>query len=56
MNLQNKCALITGSSRGIGKSIAITLAGYGADIAVNYVKDNDGVNLNDAQKVFEEIN
>ena len=55
MNLQNKCALITGSSRGIGKSIAITLAGYGADIAVNYVEENDGINFNDAKNVVEEI-
>ncbi|MDO4322879.1 MAG: 3-oxoacyl-[acyl-carrier-protein] reductase [Lachnospiraceae bacterium] len=34
--LQGKIALVTGGSRGIGRTTALTLAGYGADIAVNY--------------------
>jgi 3-oxoacyl-[acyl-carrier protein] reductase len=34
--LANNVALITGASRGIGKSIALTLAEAGAEIAVNY--------------------
>ena len=35
--LQGKLALITGSSRGIGKGIALKLAERGANIAVNYI-------------------
>ncbi len=34
--LQGKLALVTGSSRGIGRSIALELARQGADIIVNY--------------------
>jgi 3-oxoacyl-[acyl-carrier protein] reductase len=34
--LTNRIALVTGASRGIGKSIALALANAGADMAVNY--------------------
>lgn len=37
MILQGKVALITGSSRGIGRAIALCLAEEGADITVNYL-------------------
>ena len=36
MNLTGKTALVTGASRGIGRQIAVTLAGYGATVIVNY--------------------
>ncbi|MCD8299601.1 MAG: 3-oxoacyl-[acyl-carrier-protein] reductase [Clostridiales bacterium] len=36
-SLENKVALVTGASTGIGRQIAITLAGEGAYVVVNYV-------------------
>lgn len=34
--LNGKIAVVTGASRGIGREIALTLAGYGATVVVNY--------------------
>jgi len=39
MSLAGKCALITGSSRGIGRGIALKLAEQGAKIAVHYYQN-----------------
>lgn len=39
--LDGKAALVTGGSRGIGKAIAIKLAGEGANVAVNYQSSKD---------------
>ena len=38
--LDGKVALVTGSSRGLGKAIALVLAREGADVAVNYARDS----------------
>lgn len=50
MKLEGKTALVTGASRGIGKAIALGLAGEGADIAVNFRSSEDA-----AREVAESI-
>jgi 3-oxoacyl-[acyl-carrier protein] reductase len=50
MNLVGKVALITGGTRGIGKSIALEFAKQGAILVLNYV--NDDVS---AEKTLKEI-
>lgn len=50
MKLQNKVAVITGASRGIGRAIALRLAQDGAAVVVNYKSNADA-----AQAVVQEI-
>ena len=45
MRLENKIALITGASLGIGRSIAILMAKEGAKVAVTDIKDEEGLKL-----------
>jgi L-rhamnose 1-dehydrogenase len=41
MLLEDKVAIVTGGSRGIGRAIAIECARHGADVVVNYWQPND---------------
>lgn len=49
-SLENRIALVTGASRGLGRAIAIKLASCGAGVAVNYLSSDEA-----AAKVVEEI-
>ncbi|MGL5207523.1 MAG: 3-oxoacyl-[acyl-carrier-protein] reductase [Acidaminococcaceae bacterium] len=50
MQIEGKVAFVTGASRGIGRSIALTLAAAGADVAINYAG-----NVAAAEEVAAEI-
>lgn len=45
MKGNNRLALITGAGRGIGRAIALELAGRGMDIALNDINQNDMENV-----------
>ena len=49
MQLEGKVALVTGASRGIGKSIALLLASRGADIAINYAGNTEAAEKTKAE-------
>jgi glucose 1-dehydrogenase len=50
VRLENKVAIVTGSSSGIGEAIALAFAGEGAAVVVNYARHPDAAN-----KVLEKI-
>ena len=50
-----KVILITGSSRGLGKSIALEMARHGQKIVVNYVSDSSKDAAEQTKKEIEEL-
>lgn len=44
LSLENKVAIVTGGSRGIGRAVALELAARGAAVVVNYNKSPDAAN------------
>ncbi len=53
MRLEEKVAIVTGSSRNVGRGIALRLAEEGADIVVNYVSNKEVAN--EAAKMIEDL-
>ena len=51
--LNDNTAVVTGGSRGIGRAIAVKLAGLGADIAIIATRDSD--RAQDTIKTIEDM-
>jgi 3-oxoacyl-[acyl-carrier protein] reductase len=44
MDLANKTAVVTGSSRGVGRAVALGFAAEGANVIINYTSNRDAAN------------
>ncbi|KAG8817065.1 hypothetical protein FRC17_000059 [Serendipita sp. 399] len=52
-SLQGKIAIVTGSSRGIGSTIAVSLAQHGANVVINYVSSSSKARAEELAKTIE---
>lgn len=50
MDFSNKCVLVTGASRGIGRAIALQFANRGAKVAIHYHRNRQA-----AEKTFDSL-
>ncbi|HLX06073.1 MAG TPA: SDR family NAD(P)-dependent oxidoreductase, partial [Candidatus Binatus sp.] len=50
LTLENKIAIVTGGTRGLGRAIALNLARLGATVAMNYRRDEAS-----AAKTLDEV-
>ncbi len=55
IDLSGKTALVTGGGQGLGAAAACMLAQAGANVAVNYFADPDGVNRERAEQTAQRI-
>jgi 3-oxoacyl-[acyl-carrier protein] reductase len=56
--LNGKAALVTGSSRGIGRAIATALAQAGCDVALNYrlsFEEAEAVRVDEVEELFTAV-
>ena len=53
--LQGKIALVTGSSSGIGKAVAIAFANEGAQLALNYPEESQAENAANVARAVERL-
>ena len=50
IHLEGKSAIVTGGSLGIGTAIALKLAKFGANVAINYLKHKE-----EAEEVIKKV-
>ena len=55
ISLKSKTAVVTGGGQGLGKATATTLHAAGANVAVTWFRDRDGMNQSRAEETVAEL-